>query len=115
MVTLSAYSYTIAFKLMVVHFNADSVTFVMQPDTTVMPMPKARTSTSALEAVQLEPLPVTAIEIKTETKANLILHQGVLLTVLNGWGDTMPKAKLKHFYHCHNELSHANSVVFWGL
>ena len=108
--TLSAYSYTIKYKLGKQQGNADALSRFPLAD---MSVPTPAETIAVME--QLSTIPLTAAKIKQQTDRDPILSK-VKGYTQSGWPKTLDAqdTDLKPFHNRRNELSLEDNVLLWG-
>ena len=105
---LSAYTYTIKYKPMQHHSNADG--FSRLPLSKAASHPRHELNTYNI--CQMESLPVTATQLKNATQRDSILSR-VLRYTKSGWHDSFPDT-FKPYYHRRSEISIEENCLLWA-
>ena len=106
-VMLCAYDYEIKFRSTKEHANADMLSRLPLPTTSSSPQ-------NAINAMQINVMPITADELRQETQNDKILSQVHQYCIKGHWPDKV-KPELKPYYDKRDELSIENGIILWGL
>ena len=111
-VMLCAYDYKIEFRTTKEHANADMLSRLPLPLGSL----SKKASPNAINAMQIDFLPITSEQIRDATKKDRVLKL-VLSHCLNGEWPEVHKLtpELRPYYEKRDELSIENGVILWGL
>ena len=106
---LSAYMYTIEYKCGKSHANADCLSRLPVQEDRDLEDPS-----TVFQVSFIEELPVTAVDIATETKNNNTLAT-VYRYVMEGWPHKVKEEALKPYYQRKDQLATDQGCLLWGL
>ena len=108
---LQGHDYDIEYKSSKSHANCDGLSRLPYSQSEDLP---DSDSVELYNLSQIDSLPVSASDVKRETRRDPTLSKVLELT-LNGWTDKPLDERLKPYYTRRNELSVENGCLMWGI
>ena len=108
---LQGHDYDIEYKSSKSHANCDGLSRLPYSQSEDLP---DSDSVELYNLSQIDSLPVSASDVKRETRRDPTLSKVLDLT-LNGWTDKPQDERLKPYYTRRNELSVENGCLMWGI
>ena len=108
---LQVHDYDIEYKSSKSHANCDGLSRLPYSHSEELP---DNDSVEIYNLSQIDSLPVSASDVKRETRRNPTLSKVLDLT-LNGWTYKPQDERLKPFYMRRNELSVQDGCLMWGI
>ena len=106
-VMLCAYDYDIQFRTTKEHANADMLSRLPLPTTSHSPQ-------NAINAMQIDMMPVTSDQLKAETQNDRVLKQVHEYCLTGKWPNNIGP-ELKPYFDKREEISIENGIILWGL
>ena len=108
--TLASYEYTIKYKSGPANTNADALSRLPLPNTSISEVPIPSELVLLMEHTSTGPL--SAAQVKTMTQRDPVLSR-VYSYLLRGWPNTVDPS-LNPYSSCRHELSVCNGCILWG-